>query len=209
MYHIYSLLVKPKYTVNDVKNINKLCHKFVPGPFVHHCLTDDIEQFNGENFCNLIDIKEYNLDTWWNKLLLFKKGMCKENSICMFFDLDSSIVRSLYPILENYDGKLTYATNPHKIRSQYLNSIIYGKHGAHYTMMNSSFMLWKGDNNPEVWDKFSIDPEYYMCKYLLGNDQYMSFEHSNFRLLDEKYITDYQMKRMKMEHPKAIISLKG
>ncbi len=104
MYHVYSLLVKPKYSVNDVKKINQLCKMHIPGNFKHYCLTDDLEQFAGSDFCELINVKEYRLDTWWNKLLLFKQGICPKNEICLFFDLDSSIVNSLAPILSNYNG---------------------------------------------------------------------------------------------------------
>jgi len=209
MYHVYSLLVKPKYTVNDVKKINQLCHKYIPGKFIHYCLTDDTDQFGDQNFCNLIDVKEYDLEIWWYKLLLFKKGMCPTDSTCLFFDLDSTIINSLAPILSNYNGKLTIATNPHKINSMFVNQIMYHQFGDLYTMMNSSFMMWKGDANCDLWEKFASDINYYVCKYGFGNDQFMTFEYDNFHLLDEKYVTDYQLKRLNRQRPEAVISLKG
>jgi hypothetical protein len=208
MYHVYSLLVKPKYSVNDVKKINQLCKMHIPGNFKHYCLTDDLEQFAGSDFCELINVKEYRLDTWWNKLLLFKQGICPKNEICLFFDLDSSIVNSLAPILSNYNGKLTLATNPHKITSQYLSTAIYHKYGKYFTMMNSSFMMWKGDCNIDLWEKFAKDPDYYSSKYILGNDQFMTYEYENYHLLSERYITDFHLKRMKLKRPEAIVSLK-
>jgi len=208
MYNVYSVLVKPKYSVRDVKKINGLCHRYIPGKFKHYCLTDDTEQFAGENFCELIDIKKYELDIWWNKMILFEQGICPKDEICLFFDLDSTIINSLAPILSNYNGKLTLATNPHKLNRQFISSIMYHKYGKYYTMMNSSFMMWKGDHNIDLWEKFANNADYYCSKYILGNDQFMTFEYDNFHLLDEKYITDFQLKRMKLDTPEAIISLK-
>lgn len=208
MYHVYSLLVKPKYSVKDVKRINELCHLYIPGNFKHYCLTDDMEQFNNNNFCELIDIKSYQLDTWWNKIILFKEGICPKNETCLFFDLDSTIIKSLAPILSNYNGKLTFATNPNKMHREFLVSILYHRYGKYYTMLNSSFMIWKGDNNIDLWEKFTLDPDFYSSKYILGNDQFITFEYDNYHLLDEKYITDFQLKRLKVIRPDAIISLK-
>ncbi len=187
MYMVYSILVKPKYTVKDVYAINTMCQKYLCDSFEHICLTDDVSQFQGLDFCKLIDVSEYDLDRWWYKMVLFKNGICKKDTKCIFFDLDSKIIAPLNSIIK-HDEMLYLATNTDKIDSQYINAAVRHQKGKHLTIANSSLMTWLGGDHEFLWNKFNSDAETYMLSYA-GNDEFVTFEYDKYDLIDHKYIS--------------------
>jgi hypothetical protein len=190
MYHLYSILVKPKYNINFVRAINTACKKYISEPFVHTCLTDDIEQFKGENFCNVIDISHHDLPTFWNKMLFFEKnGICKDGDLCIFFDLDVKILRNLNPIINHISQKIIVGLNISKINRKYVTKAYNSPgHGRHLTILNSSCMLWIGGEHDDLWKKFSLDKDGSILRYY-GNDEFMTFEYpSGYKLLDKKWV---------------------
>jgi hypothetical protein len=190
MYHLYTILVRPKYDVSFVKAIHESFRKNISSSFVHTCLTDNIEQFENENFCNLIDISHHNLPTFWNKMLFFKKDeICKNNEKCIFFDLDSMILKDLTPMLHHVNDFLLVGQNPNKIIDIYLTKAMNSpEHGRHLTILNSSCMMWYGGQHHALWEKFDVNREDNML-YYYGNDEFITFEYqSNYKLIDRKWV---------------------
>lgn len=190
MYHLFTILVKPKYNINYVKAIHNSFEKYVSLPFKHTCLTDDIKPFENENFCDVIDIGCYNLPTFWNKMLFFKpNAICKNNEKCIFFDLDSVILRDVKPILNYVDNKIIIGQNPSKINPSYVTGAINSTgHGRHLTIVNSSCMMWIGGQHDKLWDIFNLRPEEHMIRYY-GNDEFITFEYpTGYCLIDKRFI---------------------
>ena len=185
MYTVYSILVKPKYTIDDVINVHEMCKKYLCGDFEHYCLTDDIAQFEDIDFCTPIDVSLYDLQGFWFKILLFKEGFCKPGSKCIFFDLDSKILKPIEPLLQHIDGRLFLGVNPDKFDSSYVNRVLRDRKGKYMTMVNSSLMMWIGGDHKSLWDKFNEDPDYYMLMYP-GNDEFLTFEYDCYDIVDHK-----------------------
>lgn len=68
-----------------------------PGKFV--CITDDPSGLN----CETISLPS-DLETWWGKLYMFKRGLFADGERCLFMDLDTLIIGALDDIVK-YDGK--------------------------------------------------------------------------------------------------------
>jgi hypothetical protein len=187
MYHLYSIWVKPKYNIKFVKAINESCKKFMKSPFIHYCLTDSPEEFKNTDVIP-IDIRQHDLEGWWFKLLLFKQGFCQPGVKCIFFDLDSKILRSIDEMLY-FDNNLIIGYNPTKIiYNRFVNESLRKKSlGKYYTILNSSVMMWYGDNHIDLYEKFMNNADEYMIKYY-GNDEFITFEYDRYDLLDTKWI---------------------
>jgi hypothetical protein len=188
MYHLYSILVKPKYNINFVLKLNESCKTFLNVPFIHYCLTDQPEQFIDTNIIP-IDVRPYNLEGWWYKLLLFKPGICKPKTECIFFDLDSKLLKPIDKMLK-FNDKLIVGQNPSKITHKSLvnNHLRRKSLGMHFTILNSSIMMWTGGNHHDLYEKFMTNYEEYMIQYF-GNDEFITFEYpEGYDLLDTKWI---------------------
>lgn len=70
-----------------------------PGRF--YCITDDAEGLDAGIEVLPLPI---DLEKWWGKLYMFKRGLFPDGSRCMFFDLDTLIVGSIEP-LAKYAGQ--------------------------------------------------------------------------------------------------------
>ena len=190
MYHLYTILVKPKYNVNHVKTIHDSFKNNISYSFMHTCLTDNIAQFENNYFCNLIDISSHNLPTFWNKMLFFKNNeICKDDEKCIFFDLDSMILNDLTPMIQHKDDFLVLGQNPTKINTGYITGAINSReHGRHLTIINSSCMMWVGGQHQTLWERFDANREDNML-YYYGNDEFITFEYlKNYKLIDRKWI---------------------
>ncbi len=187
MYHLYSIWVKPKYNIKFVKAINESCKKYLNGSFIHYCLTDAPEEFINTDIIP-IDIRSYDLEGWWFKLLLFKQGFCPTGSKCIFFDLDSKIIKPIDQMLY-FSDNLILGHNPTKVIYQSLvnKSIRKKSLGKYYTILNSSVMMWYGNNHVDLYEKFMTNPEEYMIKYY-GNDEFITFEYDRYDLLDSNWL---------------------
>ena len=188
MYHLYTIWVKPKYNIKFVLAINESYKKYGPSPFVHYCLTDQPDQFKNTDIIP-IDIREYDLEGWWFKLLLFKPGLCQPGTKCMFFDLDSKLLKPIDNMIR-FDDKLILAHNPSKVTHKTIvnRSIRNQSLGMYFTILNSSTMMWIGGNHHDLYEKFAKNSEDYMIKYF-GNDEFITYEYDGgYDLIDMKWI---------------------
>lgn len=82
----------PEYVNKLYTSIKRFCHS----PIRFICLTDDI---NGlDHSIETIDIRQYQLEGWWNKALLFNKKCLKLDKPFIYIDLDEVIIDWLDPI---------------------------------------------------------------------------------------------------------------
>ncbi len=188
MYHLYSILVKPKYNKKYVMAINESSKIYLGSPFKHYCLTDDPDEFIGTDIIP-IDVRDHDLEGWWFKLLLFKPGLCEDGAKCIFFDLDSKILKPIDEMLQ-FGDKLIIGQNPSKITHKSLVNTHLRKKtlGMYFTILNSSIMMWTGGNHHDLYEKFMSSSEEYMIKYF-GNDEFITFEYPDgYEILDMKWI---------------------
>jgi len=98
------------------------------------CFTDDSTGIN--HWIETKPLPEADLQGWWNKLALFKRGVLKEGTQVFFFDLDTLVVSDLTEVM-GYDGDLCLLRD------------FYRPDG-----LGSGLMSWKPESNYHIWDRW-------------------------------------------------------
>lgn len=144
-----------KYGQEYVDRLHSMIDKNLTVPYKFHC-------YEGQD-----DGLEY----WWPKLRLFEKGRFEGK--CLFFDLDMVIQRNIDHLLDFEGFHLIKAFWKEGTYSKYEEGM---RQKEAYNMdINSSCMLWYGDENSHIWEYFWENPEYYMMKYV-GIDRFLYHE---------------------------------
>ena len=156
-----------KYGPDYVNRLRKMVEANLTLPFEFYCYTDDPEGVDA----NIIMMPDDGLELWWPKLRLFEEGKFKGK--CLFFDLDM-VIQDNVDCLLDFEGF-------HLIRSFWKNGKVTTyepgmmQNKAWNMDVNSSCMVWEGDENKHIWEYFWDNPEYYMNKYE-GIDRFMYHE---------------------------------
>jgi hypothetical protein len=142
-------------------------------PFNFICLTDDPSGI--EDGIQIIPIpSEPELEVWWNKLFMFKKGVLPKGKN-VFFDLDLIIQKNIDDVL-NYEPKQVSF-----VPRSWCNEGIPN---------NSSIIIWKDDQAEHIWDYFEADIDFTLWSYT-GIDGFLSYENVPFDLLPEEWCYTY------------------
>jgi hypothetical protein len=169
MINIYCVLVKPGYNIQWVERLYGLCKKYLSYDFTFTCLTD---QENISNFpIEFIRVEQYELDTWWNKMLIFKDNISKEG-INLYFDLDIDISNNIDELINQIEKeKLCLVDTPWKNTHDYFN----------HALRNSSAFIEYGNTSVMGWISKS---QTYLFKYF-HND---IFKHTSEHFGDDTFI---------------------
>ena len=85
-YNVYCVLTKPAYSEADVVRLYDNAKQYCTKPFKFICLSDrDIKHPE----ISTVRIDSYDLDTWWNKVLIFDQTISGDSNL--YFDLDVKI----------------------------------------------------------------------------------------------------------------------
>lgn len=161
-----------KYKANDVNRIAEVLLHYAD--YSIYCLTEDSTGVEIE--CIPIP-KKPKLMRWWNKLHVYRDDFILDGP-CVMFDLDIDIIANPFQYIETIDWKYpTFIEDSHK-------QDLYYKNHAYETMLNSSIMAWTSHNNPEYWDIFSENIDYYTRKYK-GIDRYVWDQKLEYRKFDD------------------------
>ena len=191
MIDIFSVWVKPKYTYEDVVRLYLSCSKYIKVPFRFVCLTD--HNWNREPI-ETIQVGEYELDTWWNKLLIFDPQFSKNNT-SLYFDLDTKITTDItYMIDELDDDHLFVVDTPWKDQEYFNQTSSRVNTKAFLEYGNTSVMGWKNKSHGYLLgilmsDIFKHTAEHYGDDTFInrsGNIKYfksVSIDYSNADIL--------------------------
>jgi uncharacterized Rossmann fold enzyme/glycosyltransferase involved in cell wall biosynthesis len=103
-----------------------------PGRFV--CITDDPTGL--DEGIEIIPLPD-DLETWWGKLYMFKRGLFADGERCVFMDLDTLVIGAI-EFLAKYAG--TFAT----LRDFY-----------HPQQLGPAIIAWEaGEKNARIWDEW-------------------------------------------------------
>ena len=158
-----------KYNSFDVNNLYNMVRKYLPIDFTFYCYTDDPAGIDPQ--INIIPIETL-YEGVWNKLSLFNLDLGKT----LYFDLDLIIQNDLTALLDKQLFTLV------KCYWKPLDELESWDHN-----INSSVMLWHGDENKEIYDRFVITPDTYMRKYF-GIDHFIYHEGFSYDVWDENLI---------------------
>jgi len=117
-----------------------------------------------------IDVSEYELDTWWNKVLIFKYS-----EYGLYFDLDVDIRKKVDFLLDDIeDGSISVVDTPWKDSKYFSQKETMLKPEAYLMYGNTSVMGWKGDHT-------------YLVDMLLGD----VFKHTTDHFGDDTFINTH------------------
>ena len=154
MIDIFCVWVKPKYTHEDVVRLYLSCNKYIQTPFRFVCLTD---QHWAREPIEMINISEFELDTWWNKMLIFNPAFSK-NDTCLYFDLDTKITSDITHIVDELDDDHLFVVDTPWKDDQYFKQVgKYGRESAFLEYGNTSVMGWKNHSHKYLLTKFGSD----------------------------------------------------
>lgn len=147
MIRIFCVLVKPKYTLQHVYNLYNMLKEHCSHPFELVCLTDSM--YNSFEALKFIDINEYDLDTWWNKVLVFDNRFSSDHNL--YFDLDIVINHSIDGLVNQLDDTHIFTVDTPWKNKQYFDQKYKGVRAykiadALFKYGNTSVMGWKGNN---------------------------------------------------------------
>jgi hypothetical protein len=152
------------YSSEDVNMLEYMIKKNTNYQFQLYCLTDD--PFNINRSIEIISFPKNNdLETHWNKMYLYNNDIMKLDSFT-YFDLDIIIQNNIDEILD-YE-KFTLINTSWKDPAVWKNTF------------NSSVMTINPKREYYIWNKFSEDLDYHMCKNV-GDDDFLfnnfKFDH--------------------------------
>lgn len=142
---VFCVLVKPKYTFSNVLKLEKQLRQHLHLPFEMVCLTDH-EELIYDNI-KLINIASYDLETWWNKVLIFSDKF--SSNINLYFDLDIEINDNITSLVDQLDNNHIFVVdtpwkNHEYFAQKYKGVRAYKIADALFHYGNTSVMGWKG-----------------------------------------------------------------
>lgn len=158
------------------------------------CLTDD--NHITPLPIKFIDVKQYQLDTWWNKVLIFNKkisGIGKN----LYFDLDVNIKSNIDFLVDNIqDDSLYVVDTPWK--PEYFKKSRDGK----FCYGNSSVMGWKGSSQDYLFDMLINNVFEHTIKHV-GDDTFLNY-NGKIKYFD-RFITSASKQRKYVDLEKIVI----
>jgi|TARA_R110002073_G_scaffold1678_11_gene11850 hypothetical protein len=125
------------------------------------------------------DVTKYGLWGWWNKMLVFGKEFTGPD-INIYIDLDTVIQRDFSDLVEwVFDNQVTMLYSfwkPIDWESQAYRVSGNDPSFKHVTLVNSSIMVWRGNQLNHITDGFLEDQERALFNFR-GNDEYMDKFH--------------------------------
>ena len=191
--------MKPKYSVSDVERLFNMCCKYISIDFKFNCLTDGPARI--ENSIQYYNIEKYELDTWWNKMLIFHNDY-SSNGINIFFDLDISIEKNIDCLINMIDDdKISVVDTPWK-NAKYFAQNSKNK-DAFLAYGNTSVIGWIGKKHHILFERF-YDNIFEVTSKHFGDDTYIN-QYENKRYFDT-IIDSFKMN--KVNDPHIIVNYK-
>lgn len=184
---VFCVNVGDKYPEEYVHKLKAAVGRHLSAPHTFHVYTD-----NPQLYDFAIEVK-HNLETWWNKLLVFENV-----GTCLYFDLDTVIHNSIDALLPSIQDKFCMI-NPSWKNPKFAN-IMDDRPDLGTAFANSSVMGWKDSRH--ILQHFLEDPEWYMFKYG-GDDRYLHHEH-DYNVFNEGIVYSYRNNHFKIKSDYSI-----
>lgn len=173
MIHVVCLKWGNKYDVEYVNRLYAMVQKNLTVPFEFHCLTEDGQ---GIRFEILIEpLPDEGLHTWWNKLLIFKKGFLglSNRDKILFLDLDIIILNSLDPLV-SYSDEFCISADT----------------AAHN--YNSSVMCFFANKYPYILESFLAQKDHIMNTYH-GDQDWIEHIYQTALIFPKSIVKSYKI----------------
>lgn len=127
-------------------------------------------------------MENYELDTWWNKILLFKEDISKEG-MNLYFDLDIKFTENIdFLIADIQQEKLCVVDTPWKkpyfdkggkFLKKHVEKYNHKNYDAFYCYGNTSVMGWIGKSQKYIYEDFNQNM-FEILKNNFGDDTYIN-----------------------------------
>ena len=172
MINIFCVLVKPGYNIKYVENLYEMCSKYISKEFKFNCLTDSPSRI--ENNIYYHNIEKFELDTWWNKLLIFHNNYSSDD-INLYFDLDIKIQENIDCLIDDIEKDILCVVDTPWKDDWYFNqtSTKIKDVSAFLCYGNTSVMGWIGKSQHYIYDNFDKNM-FEILKDNFGDDTYIN-----------------------------------
>lgn len=215
MINVYSVLIKPLYTVKHVERLYKMIASCLRKEFKFICLTDRDE--SSELPIEFIRIDQYELDTWWNKVLVFKEGISGEG-LNIYFDLDVNVF-GVQSLLDDIAGEDLFVVDTFWKDEVWLkdslNSVkprVEAFIGTGYG--NTSVMGWMGLSH-NFLAQMLLDEVYKHTTEHYGDDTFIN-KYANIKYFkrvitkeDAPFVRDENGNRVQIAKPRVVTHVKS
>lgn len=162
-----------KYGPEFVNRLYTMAKRNLTYEFDFYCYTEDPRGIIPE--CIILPIPEDNdLESYWNKVALFKPGLLKGR--VLYLDLDT-VIQSNIDCFITYNEKMLTG-----VKTYWSPIETDGKHPLvtmrYKTTFNSSIMVWDAEDYYWFWDHFESDKDWFIIKYFM-DDKFIGNELLN------------------------------
>jgi len=203
MINVYCVLVKPKYSIEHVENLYDQVRKYLTHDFKMTCLTDT--EWKTDRPIEFIDVTSYELDTWWNKILLFNRNICGAG-INLYFDLDVLIRKNIDFLVEDVrQGVLKVVDTVWKNDEWWrlVEKLDYKNKERFFCNGNSSVMSWVGDSHHYLYEMLMNDVFKHTSEHY-GDDTFIN-KYGRVMYLPKKIMTTAAQKSVRLEDERILI----
>lgn len=184
---VFCVNVGNKYPAEYVYKLKSAVNRHLSIPHTFQVYTDNTEAYDFS-----IPVK-HNLETWWNKLLVFENV-----GTCLYFDLDVIIHNSVDCLVSSITNDFCMVKPSWK--DPLKAKVIEDRPDIGTSFANSSVMGWKDSRH--ILKHFLQDPELYMFKYR-GDDRYLHHEHE-YNTFEDGIIYSYRANDFKIKSDYSI-----
>lgn len=164
-------MVKPSYNLRHVERLYNQVLKNLSCNFKFYCLTDT--NHNSIYPINFIDISSYQLDTWWNKVLIFDKTISGNNQN-LYFDLDIDISDNIDFLIDDLDNNKLAVVDTIWKQQKYFDQLKKFKRASSFISYgNSSVMGWIGNSHQFLVDMLLEDLNKHTIEHF-GDDTFIN-----------------------------------
>lgn len=199
MINVYCVLVKPLYNIKYVERLYNGVKNNLSYPFNMICLTDS--RWDTDLPITFVDTTKYELDTWWNKVVMFDESI-SGLGVNLYFDLDVEIIGNIDFLVDGVIDDSLFVVDTVWKDDAYLKAKHFKKFGdAFYCYGNSSVLGWLGNTQDYLIKKLIADPFITMKHY--GDDTYLN-HYAKTKYFQQK-ICDYQSTVMSLMKDKRVL----
>lgn len=153
-----------KYSPHYVNCLYNMVQRHMTLPYRFICFTEDLTNLNPGITIKLLP-SSLDLQGWWWKLYLFKKGHFTAGETVLFFDLDMVIINNIDKFLTFMPGQFVGLEDVGRV------------YRAYPKKLGSAVMRWEANSYSDIWDNFEKSPG--LIEKFRGDQDWIWSLHSN------------------------------
>lgn len=203
MINVHCVLVKPKYSVEHVEKLYDQIRKYLTYDFKMLCLTDG--NWKTDRPVEFNNVERFELDTWWNKVVLFNREFSGEG-INLYFDLDVLIHGNIDFLVEDVkQGILKVVDTVWKNDRWWglVDKLPQKNKERFFCNGNTSVMGWVGDSHHYLFELLMSDVFKHTAEHY-GDDTFIN-KYGKVSYFPKKIMTTAAQREVRLEDQRILI----